>query len=157
MVSSPAFADGETLPSRFTNDGEGLSPPLAFTEVPDGTVSLALVIEDADSPTPAPLCHALVWNIGPEARELAASALNANAQLTERHGARVGKNSFMSLGWLPPDPPTGHGPHRYVFQVYALKIRPSLDEGAGRNALLDAMRSHVLAKGYLVGIYERGT
>ena len=75
--------------------------------------------------------------------------------ITARCGAVLGKNSFQSLGWLPPDPPTGHGPHRYAVQVYALDYRPDLEEGAGRGAVVKALQGHVVAKGLLVGTYER--
>ena len=70
-------------------------------------------------------------------------------------GTLFGKNSLLGLGWLPPDPPRGHGPHRYAFQIFALDLVPDLDEGAGRGALVTALKGHVLAKGLLVGIYER--
>ena len=67
----------------------------------------------------------------------------------------LGKNSFFGSGWLPPDPPKGHGTHRYCFQVFALDAPAPLDEGAGRGAVVEALRGHVLAKGLLIGTYER--
>ncbi len=67
----------------------------------------------------------------------------------------VGKNSFLKTGYLPPDPPTGHGPHRYLFQLYALNRRLGLEGVPGRGALLEAMHGHVLAKGVIAGTYER--
>jgi phosphatidylethanolamine-binding protein (PEBP) family uncharacterized protein len=70
-------------------------------------------------------------------------------------GPLIGKNSFMKIGWLPPDPPRGHGPHRYAFQLFALdKILPLTDH-PGRNALLAAMRGHILARGVMIGMYSR--
>ena len=154
-VTSDAFADGTAIPARFTSDGAKVSPPLRFTAVPPGTRSLALIVEDADSPTPMPLCHALVWNIAAEDGGFHEAALDADAMPTARCGALVGKNSFLAAGWLPSDPPPGHGPHRYAFQVFALDTQPSLAEGAGRGAFLEALRGHVIAKGMLVGTYER--
>ena len=74
---------------------------------------------------------------------------------TTRAGAALGKNSFMATGWLPPDPPTGHGAHRYCFQIFALDVVPELEQGAGRGAVIEALKGHVLAKGLLVGTYER--
>ena len=104
-----------------------MSPPLRFGGLPPGARSLALVVEDADSPTPAPLVHALVWDIPAEENHgFHEAALDADAMPTTRAGATMGKNSFLSTGWLPPDPPTGHGPHRYCFQVFALDVVPEL-------------------------------
>ena len=65
-LDSPAFADGARLPVRFTDDGEGVSPPLLWRDLPAGTASLALLVEDADSPTPQPLVHAVVWGLSPD-------------------------------------------------------------------------------------------
>ena len=155
-VTSEAFADGGAIPARFTGDGAKVSPPLRFEALPAGAKSLALVVEDADSPTPAPLCHALAWGIpASEGTGFHEAALDADAMPTTRSGALVGKNSFLSSGWLPPDPPTGHGPHRYAFQVYALDYEPDLAEGAGRGAVVEALKGHALAKGLLIGTYER--
>ncbi len=156
LVSSDAFAADGAIPARFTADGARISPPLRFNNVPAGTQSLALVVEDADSPTPAPLCHALVWNIEGRSGGFHEAAIDGDAEPPARRGAVFGRNSFMKLGWLPPDPPTGHGAHRYCFQLFALGSAPELEEGAGRGALVKALAAgRVLAKGMLVGTYER--
>ena len=154
-VTSEAFSDGAPIPARFTDDGAKISPPLAFANTPAAAKSLVLIVEDADSPTPAPLCHALVWAIAPRDGGFHEAALDANATPPARCGAVVGKNSFLSLGWLPPDPPTGHGQHRYAFQVFALDVVLNLEDGSGRSALVHALHDHVLAKGLLIGTYER--
>ncbi len=155
-LSSEAFCHDQPMPARFTADGAKVSPPLRFQSVPTAARSLALIVEDADSPTPAPLCHALAWAISPEdGGGFHEAALDADAMPTARSGARVGKNSFLSSGWLPPDPPTGHGAHRYAFQLYALDHVPELEAGSGRSAVIDALKGHVLAKGLLIGTYER--
>ena len=154
-LTSEAFADGAPIPARFTSDGAKVSPPLRFEAVPPAAVSLALIVEDADSPTPSPLCHALVWNIEKGDGGFHEAALDSDAVPPARRGAVLGKNSFMASGWLPPDPPTGHGAHRYVFQLYALDYVPELEDGAGRGAVVDALKGHVLAKGLLIGTYER--
>ena len=148
-LTSPAFADGAGMPVRFTADGDGTSPPLAWSGLPAGTASVAILAEDAGSPTPQPLVHLIVWNLAPDVSDLAEGAASANARVD------LGKNSFLKDGWLPPDPPTGHGPHRYLFQVYALDRLLDLPASPGRGALVDAMRGHVLAKGSLAGTYER--
>jgi Raf kinase inhibitor-like YbhB/YbcL family protein len=149
-VASPAFTDGGAMPARFTQDGPGASPPLAWDGLPAGTASVALLVEDAGSPTPRPLVHLIAWNLG--ASGAAEGTLSDGAAPA---GARLGKNSFLKPGWLPPDPPTGHGPHAYLFQVYALDRTLDLPDGAGRGALVEAMRGRVLGKGRLTGTYAR--
>lgn len=154
-LSSPAFADGARLPERFTADGAGVSPPLVWGEVPAGTSSLALIVEDADAPTPNPLVHALVWNLPPDERRLAEGAIAPDGGGGE-DGRDVGRNSYSAEGWLPPDPPTGHGNHDYVFQLYALARTPDPGPNPGRSDLTDALKGNVLGAGMLVGTYSRG-
>ncbi|MGF7153593.1 YbhB/YbcL family Raf kinase inhibitor-like protein [Novosphingobium gossypii] len=154
-LSSPAFADGQRLPIRFTADGEGISPPLVWGAVPPQTVSLALLVEDPDAPAPNPLVHALVWSLPPDLNSLPEGAIIADGT-GGADGRDVGRNSYFVEGWLPPDPPTGHGAHDYVFQLFALSETPVLDANPGRSEFLDAIRGHVLAVGLLVGTYSRG-
>jgi Raf kinase inhibitor-like YbhB/YbcL family protein len=149
-LSSPAFADGGTLPFRFTADGEGVSPPLIWDPAPEGTLSLALIVEDPDAPALQPMVHAILWRIPADERAIAEGALNDGSA-----GAK-GRNSYFGTGWLPPDPPTGHGPHNYAFQLFALDAVPELKDKPGRAALADAMAGHVLAAGLLTGTYSRG-
>lgn len=152
-ISSTAFDNFSEIPVRFTADGEGISPPLTWGAVPAGTQSLVLVVEDADSPTPAPLVHAIVWNLMGSAGQLDEGALRC--ETSEGKGHAMGKNSFMSAKYLAPDPPPGHGPHRYTFQLYALDSRPDLGANPGRNRVAEHLKHHVLAKGLLIGTYER--
>jgi Raf kinase inhibitor-like YbhB/YbcL family protein len=154
--TSPAFADGARLPERFTADGAGVSPPLTWGTPPEGTAMLVLLAEDADSPTPQPLCHAVVWGLRADAGRLAEGAIRADGSGSVEDGD-AGKNSYLGEGWLPPDPPTGHGEHRYVFQLFALGADCG-DAGAspGRSAVVKAMSGHVLAAGVLTGTYSRG-
>ena len=155
-LGSPAFADGGHLPVRFTADGEGVSPPLVWGPLPTGTQSIALVVEDADSPTLSPLVHAIVWGLSADTQRIAEGAIVADAPADATHGA-VGRNSFLSQGWLAPDPPTGHGDHRYVFQLFALDVAAEdLGDGPGRGAVVNAMAGHVIGAGVLTGIYARG-
>lgn len=153
-LRSPAFANGARLPDRFTADGVGVSPPLYWTGVPEGADSLVLIVEDPDAPTPAPLVHAIVWGMPGSDGQLAEGAIVADGAGTE--AGDVGRNSFRREGWLPPDPPTGHGEHRYAFQLFALA--PSEDPGATprRGSAVAAMQGRVLAAGLLTGTYSRG-
>lgn len=145
-ISSPAFRDGEALDPCFTADEEdAVAPPLEWTAPPAGTHELALIVEDPDAPTPEPFCHWLVWGLAPQAGKL----------LEGETPPRVGKNSFQNSEWLLPDPPTGHGPHDYVFQIFALDLPLALMPGAGRKELIESMKGHVLAAAIVTGTYAR--
>ncbi|MCJ2051530.1 YbhB/YbcL family Raf kinase inhibitor-like protein [Methylobacterium sp. J-070] len=152
-LTSPAFADGAEIPARFTADGEGLSPPLAWSGLPDATAALVLLAEDAGSPTPHPLVHLIVANVPPQPAGLGEGVLSGQARPGDP--SRIGRNSFLRADWLPPDPPSGHGRHDYVFQIYALRQALDLPQEPGRGALLEAMRGHVVGKGRLIGSYAR--
>ena len=151
-VYSRAFDDGGTLPVRYTADGEGLSPPVQWHQVPAQARSVAVVIEDADSPTPKPLVHAIVWNLPGEDGVLGEGVLNA---MHATGSVDLGPNSMLQRAYLPPDPPPGHGPHRYAVQVFALDCAPAQGEAPGRGKLAALLRGHVVASGLLVGTYER--
>jgi Raf kinase inhibitor-like YbhB/YbcL family protein len=153
-LSSPAFANGR-LPERFTADGAGVSPPLVWGKLPDGTRSLALIVEDPDAPSTQPLVHAIVWGISPDAQRLAEGSIIADGEGGDGC-TDVGRNSYFSEGWLPPDPPTGHGSHDYVFQLFALSVTAAIDANPGRSALVEAIRGNILGAGVLVGTYSRG-
>ncbi|MGN6375058.1 MAG: YbhB/YbcL family Raf kinase inhibitor-like protein [Sphingomonas sp.] len=155
-LMSPAFAHEGRLPPRFTADGDGVSPPLVWGNVPEGTARLALLVEDPDAPAPAPLVHAVVWGLPADERRLAEGAIVADGS-GGADGRDVGRNSLFGEGWLPPDPPTGHGDHHYAFQLFALDA-DAVDPGTTprRSALIKAMSGHVLAAGLLIGTYSRG-
>ena len=154
-LNSPAFGDMARLPERFTADGAGVSPPLFWSDPPAGTAMLALLVEDADAPTPQPLVHAILWNLPPRAGELAEGAIVADGPGSAEQGD-VGRNSYLGEGWLPPDPPRGHGEHRYVFQLFALDAVVDIGgQTPGRGAMVEAMAGHVLAAGVLTGTYSR--
>lgn len=153
-LESPAFAYGARLPERFTADGDGVSPPLLWRDPPAGTACFALIVEDPDAPLPSPLVHALVWNIPADARRIAEGAIAPDGRGTPE--GDVGRNSFYTEGWLPPDPPTGHGSHDYVFELFALNGVPAMAPDPGRNELVEALKHRILAAGLLVGTYSRG-
>jgi len=154
-LSSPAFSSGARLPERFTADGAGVSPPLVWGDVPPGTASLALIVEDPDAPLTHPLTHAIVWGLAPTERRLEEGAILADSD-GDLGGHDVGRNSYLREGWLPPDPPTGHGSHDYVFQLFALSETPEIGSNPGRSAFLRAIEGRVLGAGLLVGTYSRG-
>lgn len=152
-VSSLAFVDHAPLPERYTADGIGRSPPLEWRGVPAGAAALVLVVEDADSPTPHPLVHAIVVDLPPADGSLPESALPSADH--EGTGVHAGRNSYLQAAWLPPDPPPGHGVHRYAFQVFALASAPAFSANPGRDEVFDALREHAIASGLLIGTCER--
>lgn len=152
-LTSLAFADHAPLPARYTADGEGLSPSLQWNGVPADAASLVLLVEDADSPTPSPLVHAIVVGLPTGDGALAEGAMPSADN--EGTGLHVGRNSYLQAAWLPPDPPPGHGVHRYAFQLYALRAVPVFSETPGRDEVVDALREHAMASGLLIGTCER--
>ena len=152
-LGSLAFIDHGAIPALYTADGDGLSPPLHWSGVPAAATSLALIVEDADSPTPQPLVHAIAVGLPPGDGALAQGALNGdNAPAQD---LTLGRNSYLQTGWLPPDPPPGHGAHRYVFQLFALAEGDTIDGTPGREALLTALSERAIASACLIGTYER--
>jgi Raf kinase inhibitor-like YbhB/YbcL family protein len=144
-ITSSAFTDGGSLPITFTADGAGVAPPLTWSNIPERARSLVLIAEDPDAPILNPFVHWLVYSL----------PVTTGSIATSPAGGREGKNSMLKTGYTPAAPPAGHGMHHYHFQIFALDIVLELGEGAGRNALLDAMRNHVIAWGDIVATYER--
>ena len=145
-LRSAAFEDGEPLDPSFTADEEdAVAPPLEWSAPPAGTEELVLVVEDPDAPTAEPFCHWLVWGLAPQRGKL----------LEGEAPPRVGKNAFGNSEWLLPDPPTGAGPHDYVFQLFALDRPLTLMPGATRGDLVEAMQGHVIAAAVLTATYVR--
>jgi len=152
-VASLAFADHAPIPERYTADGAGLSPPLHWSGVPAQAASVLVVVEDADSPTPQPLVHAIAHGLPvDESGALAEGAMGGGDAAAT---VSMGRNSLMQAAWLPPDPPPGHGVHRYVFQVFALGPGEPLAAAPGRDAVRTLLSERALASGYLIGTYTR--
>jgi Raf kinase inhibitor-like YbhB/YbcL family protein len=149
-VTSTAFQNGATIPKPFTGDGADRSPPLAWSEPPAGTQSLALICDDPDAPR-GTWVHWVLFNLPGQAR-----ALEEGVPTTETlgNGARQGKNDFGNIGYGGPAPPKGK-PHRYFFKLYALDTPLELAPGATKSQLVAAMKSHLLGEGQLQGQYGR--
>lgn len=145
-VSSPAFADGGSIPARHAKDDADISPALSWRGVPDGTRSLALVCHDPDAPLPQGWTHWVVYGIPASAQGIAEGG---GAAFTE------GVNDYGDSGWGGPQPPPGHGVHRYYFWLYALDTELDAKPGLSRLELLDAIAGHVLEQARVVGTYER--
>lgn len=153
-LTSPAFAAGGAIPARHTCEGEDVSPPLAWSGVPQQARSLVLIVDDPDAPDPkAPRMtwvHWLLYNMPPDTPGLpegvAADALP--------EGTREGMNDWKRTGYGGPCPPVGR--HRYFHKLYALdKLLPDMQR-PNKAALEQAMAGHVLAQAELVGTYQKG-
>jgi Raf kinase inhibitor-like YbhB/YbcL family protein len=152
-LTSSAFKHGEAIPSQHTCEGDDVSPPLAWDDVPDGTKSFALIVDDPDAPDPkAPKIvwvHWLVYNLPTDARELAEGAAKSGLP----RGAATGVNDFKHDSYGGPCPPVGR--HRYFHKLYALDTTLSL-KSPSKAQLEAAMKGHVLAQAELIGTYQKG-
>jgi Raf kinase inhibitor-like YbhB/YbcL family protein len=143
-LTSPAFTMNGLIPSRYACDGDDVNPPLLIENLPLGTQSFALILDDPDAPG-GTWVHWVVWNISPATKEIAENSLPPNAL--------QGMNDFRQHAYGGPCPPIGT--HRYFFKLYALDTKITLGTGAIKAALESAMQGHVLAKAELVGRYAR--
>ena len=146
-ITSPAFTEGGEIPIRYTCDGDDVSPPLQWSNVPEGVASFALIVDDPDAPI-GTWVHWVLYDLPAGARSLPEAA-PADDELTE--GGRHGHNSWRKAGYGGPCPPSGI--HRYIFQVYALDTELSIEAGATAKQLRQAMDGHILAQGQLTGVY----
>ena len=144
QLTSPEFSDGAEMPWSMSAVNENRLPPLEIRDVPTDACSLAVILEDLDSPV-GPLTHWLVWNLPPTTRRM--DALSANSE------GRIGMSAFGKIGYLGPKPPEGR--HRYRFTLIALDIELDLPEGATRRQFDAAVGDHVLATARLEGSIER--
>jgi Raf kinase inhibitor-like YbhB/YbcL family protein len=155
VLGSPAFEGNGPVPARYTAYGEGLSPPLAWRDLPAGTESLALLVEDADAPSLRPLVHAILVGVPPSLSGLPEGGIPAVQRGPAADGWTAGRNSVGRCGWLQIMPPPGHGPHRYGFQLFALDAKPAFAWPPGREFMLKTIAPHVIGRGELVGLYRR--
>ncbi len=142
-LTSTAFAEGERIQDRYTCEGDDLSPPLAWSDPPVGTVALALCCDDPDAGR-YPLTHWLAWGLEP-----AAGALGEGEAAPSE-----GRNDFGAPGYRGPCPPPGK-PHRYVFRLYALDVELDLRPRDRRLSFDEAVEGHVLATAELAATYSR--
>jgi Raf kinase inhibitor-like YbhB/YbcL family protein len=141
VISSSAFENEGLIPSKYTCEGEGINPPLDVQNIPDGTQTLAIIVEDPDAPN-GTYDHWLVWNVPPQ-----------NIIEEDRIPGISGKNGAGKTGYHGPCPPKGY--HRYYFHVFALDSSLDLQGGIDKKTLHAAMKPHILAKGTLMGRYKK--
>ncbi len=150
QVKSSAFANNGTIPDKYSNYFEDISPEISWSGVPKNAKSLVLMVEDPDASL-KPVTQWIAANIPVNVMSFA-----ENAPKTEMfNGAMQGGNTTGKIGYYGPHPPPADKPHTYHFQVFALDTMLKLPEGFNRQALLDAMKGHVIAKGETVGMYQR--
>lgn len=152
-LTSPAFEPGAPIPDRHRGHvfAANISPPLEWTTPPAGTAELLLVVQDPDVPFGRPATHALSAGIDPSIGGLADDALRDPSLLP---GMKHGRGGLGRLGWSGPLPIRSHGPHSYVFQLFALDSRLELPNRFTLDAALGAMSGHVLGRARLDGTYE---
>jgi Raf kinase inhibitor-like YbhB/YbcL family protein len=148
-IRSPAFSDGGKIPRQYTCEGADTSPPLEWSGVPDGTQSLALIVDDPDAPDPAKpqrvYVHWVVYNIAPSSKGF--------SENDSAGGAHVGNNDWGKKEYGGPCPPIGR--HRYFFKLYALDTTLEL-KSPSKKELESAMEGHILGNAVIMGTYKKG-
>jgi Raf kinase inhibitor-like YbhB/YbcL family protein len=152
-LTSPAFDHGAPIPERHRGRllRPNVSPALAWTTPPAGAAELVLIVQDPDVPLRKPATHALTIGIDPTLGGIPEHGLT---QPSPVRGLRHGKGALGRRGWAGPMPVRSHGPHSYVFQLFAVDRRLDLPDGFTLTAVLDAMTGHVIARARLDGTYE---
>ena len=147
--TSAAFGNGETIPMKYTCDGENISPALEWGQPPAGTQSLALIMDDPDAPS-GTFVHWVYYDLPPDLRGLPEGVLTDEKP---SQGGTNGANGVGRSGYTGPCPPSGM--HRYFFRLYALGAKLDAAAGLTKDALLQAMEGHILAQAELMGVYSR--
>ena len=144
QITSTAFAEGDKIPRIYTCDDKNVSPPLIWTGVPTGTVSLVLIMDDPDAPT-GTWVHWVLYNLPAETTSLEQGKTSVGTD---------GKNDFKKPGYGGPCPPRGEN-HHYYFKLYALDVKLDLKPGVTKAQVESAMGGHIMAQGQLMGRYGR--
>lgn len=151
-IYSPAFDSGGDIPSKYTCDGENVSPPLAWRGVPSGAKSLVLICDDPDAGAVDPFTHWILYGIPPRVQDLPESS-NAQSSDLPWEGM-AGRNSFSHMRYDGPCPPFGES-HRYFFRLFALDEDLGLAAGMNRDQILHRIEDHVLERAEMIGRYTR--
>ena len=155
VVSSTAFDHDTDIPWQYSAYGEGISPAISWSNLPEGTRQLALILDDPVVGTLQPFVHWIAYNIPATAPGLP-EGLSPNAIVTHPglEGMINGANGIRRSGYFGPRPPADGKVHTYNFRIYALDHELNLDDGLNKASLLDAMRGHILATGLLTGNFQ---
>lgn len=157
QVTSQSFVHEGKIPIRITQLGESLSPAIEWQGLPANTCDIMVIMEDPDAPLISPFVHTIVYNLCPQIaipEGAISNGMDAKGHAWLIH-PRMGKNSFGKMTYIGPGPLPGHGIHHYYCQVFALDFTPTFSRPPSRQAMIRAIRSHVLAKGFVVGTFER--
>ena len=153
QLTSPAFGPGDAIPGKYTCDGQDVSPPLNWVDLPAGTQSLALIVDDPDAPDPAApkmtWVHWVLYNIPPDV----AGMPEAVAAQALPSATREGRNGWDRTGYGGPCPPIGR--HRYFHKLYALDCVLTGLGTPSKSELEQAMAGHILGEVQLIGTYQR--
>lgn len=144
QITSSAFTNNQKIPTKYTCDGEGINPPLQFSDIPENSKSLALICNDPDAPSGS-FVHWLIFNISPKTNQI-----GENSPPEE---AIQGLTSLGRPGYVGPCPPSGT--HRYIFSLYALDIMLEREANTDKSQLEQAMNDHIVEKKELTGLYSR--
>jgi Raf kinase inhibitor-like YbhB/YbcL family protein len=154
-VTSPAFKDGQAIPARYTVSGEEISPPLNWTNIPAGAREIVLIMEDYDVPLPKAVTHLIAFGISARTSGLVEGALPTPTMRGSDPLPRLGRNSLGFQRYEGPAALPGHGPHHYVFEVFALDRPLDFHDAPNKKEMVAAMEGRVLAIGRLTGTFER--
>ena len=157
QVTSPAFTQGHPIPKKYTGEGADVSPPLAWTGIPEGTRELVLICDDPDAPTDEPWVHWVIYKLPADTTGLP-EGVPRKPRLKTPPGALQGKNSWPgqeAIGYRGPMPPPGHGIHHYYFKLYAIEAHLVGQPGMNKKAVMAEIKDHILADGALMGTYQR--
>jgi Raf kinase inhibitor-like YbhB/YbcL family protein len=151
-LKSASFLNGGPMPLRSSGSGvgENISPPFTWSGIPAETVELAIIMEDLDAPLPRPFVHMIAYGISPDSTGLAQGTLASGTR-----DVYFGKSTVGAQGYMGPRPVPGHGPHRYVFYLLALKSYTQFRSPPRLKQFLKDVMGTVVAYGHLVGTYER--
>jgi Raf kinase inhibitor-like YbhB/YbcL family protein len=153
-IYSPAFSDGGPIPRAHTCDGADLSPPLAWSELPEGTIELALIGDDPDAPS-GTWVHWVLYGIPARVTGLS-PGIPRDPELKGKLTGRQGVTDFKRVGYGGPCPPPGPA-HRYFFTLYALNQQLKLPAGATKTILLETIKEITVGETKVMGKYGRGT
>ncbi len=150
QLISDEFKQNEMIPSKFTCDGENISPELKFPDVPDNAKTLAIIMDDPDAPS-GTFVHWVLYNMPANKLEI-----EENFPKQEKHidGTLQGKNDFNQIGYGGPCPPAG-STHRYYFKLYGLDKYLDLEAGASKVEVEAAIKGSIVAETELIGLYKR--
>lgn len=142
-ITSPAFENNTSIPAKYTCEGANISPPLAFSDVPENTKSLVLIMDDPDAPI-GTWVHWVLWNINPKITEIPENSVPSDAM----QGKTSRQNSYGG-----PCPPSGV--HRYFFKLFALDTILDISDQTDANGLVKVINKNIIAQAELIGLYQR--